>query len=400
MLAWEVASRYAAPDPMAKGGETAQAGYGTELEEGTQGGKEALHQVPAHPNDSTQPTRRSDRTDAARDGRAAAAGDDAELVTLLAQARQDVLAQLRRRIIGQQGVVDLLLTALFARGHGLFVGVPGLAKTSLVTSLAQVLSLESNRIQFTPDLMPSDITGTEVLEQDAVSATRTFRFIPGPIFTNILLADEINRTPPKTQAALLQVMEEGRVTVGGRTYRLQAPHLVFATQNPIEQEGTYPLPEAQLDRFLFQIDVDYPNADEECEIVQRTTSCGEPALKPVLARAQILELQGLVRRVPAAQHVVAHAVALVRASRPGEPQAPKTVKDFVAFGGGPRACQALVLGAKARAVLNGRFAADTEDLRALLRPSLNHRLVLNFRAEAEGVGVGHIVDELLAAVRP
>lgn len=324
---------------------------------------------------------------------------DVERVSELARAKQQVLEQLHRRIVGQEAAVELLLVALFARGHGLLVGVPGLAKTSLVTSLAQTLSLSANRIQFTPDLMPSDITGTDVLEQDVTTGERRFRFLRGPIFTNILLADEINRTPPKTQAALLQAMEEQRVTASGTTHPIEAPYLVFATQNPIEQEGTYPLPEAQLDRFMLQIEMGYPAADEELEIVRRTTAPEPEQLRAVLSREDILELQGLVRRVPVAPHVIAHAVALVRASRPSEPGVAERVKAYVSFGAGPRASQALILAAKARAVLAGRYAAEIDDVRALALPILRHRLVMSFRAEAEGVRPADVIDTLLRSVR-
>jgi len=325
---------------------------------------------------------------------------DVERVEALAVARREMLTQLERRIVGQQEVIELLLVALFARGHGLFVGVPGLAKTLLIQTLAQVLSLDSNRIQFTPDLMPSDITGTDVLEEDPATGKRVFRFVPGPVFTNILLADEINRTPPKTQAALLQSMAEHRVTAGGRTYPLDAPYLVFATQNPIEQEGTYPLPEAQLDRFLFQVDVGYPSAAEEEEIVKRTTAPLGPPPSAVLSKPEILALQELVPRVPVADHVVSHAVALTRASRPDEKSAPDAVARYLAFGAGPRASQALVLGAKARAVLDGRFVAEVEDVRALAEPVLRHRLVPSFRAEAEGVRSATLIDAILDHVSP
>jgi MoxR-like ATPase len=324
---------------------------------------------------------------------------DVERVTALARAKKQLLEQLHLRIVGQEQAIELLLVALFARGHGLLVGVPGLAKTSLVTSLAQTLSLSANRIQFTPDLMPSDITGTDVLDQDMATGERRFRFIPGPIFTNILLADEINRTPPKTQAALLQAMEEQRVTASGTTHLIEAPYLVFATQNPIEQEGTYPLPEAQLDRFMLQIEMGYPNADEELEIVRRTTAPQPEQLHAVLSREDILDLQLLVRRVPVAQHVIAHAVQLVRASRPSEPGAQERVKAYVAFGAGPRASQALILAAKARAVLAGRYAAEIEDVRALALPVLRHRLVMSFRAEAEGVRPADLIETLLQSER-
>ncbi len=329
----------------------------------------------------------------------AEAHDDVENVQHLAVAKMRVISELKKRIVGQDDVIELMLVCLFARGHGLFVGVPGLAKTLLITTLAEVLSLRSNRIQFTPDLMPTDITGTDVLEEDAASGERRFRFVRGPVFTNVLLADEINRTPPKTQAALLQAMAEGRVTAGGKTYPLEAPYLVFATQNPIEQEGTYPLPEAQLDRFLFQIDVDYPSEDEEVEIVQRTTSPLDEAPVPVLEREAILALQDLVPRVPVAPHVVQHAVAIARASRPDVAGCPDTVKQFVAFGAGPRASQALILGAKARAVLDGRFAAEIEDVRHLAQPVLRHRVVASFRAESERVSATDVINAILEAVR-
>ncbi|MDH5676474.1 MAG: MoxR family ATPase [Myxococcales bacterium] len=324
-----------------------------------------------------------------------AATDDLQLVSRLGQARTGVLEQLRTRIIGQDEVIELLLIALFARGHGLLVGVPGLAKTSLVTNLARTLSLESNRIQFTPDLMPTDITGTDVMEQDPETGERRFRFVPGPVFTNVLLADEINRTPPKTQAALLQAMEEQRVTAGGVTHPLPPPYLVFATQNPIEQEGTYPLPEAQLDRFMLEIQVGYPSSEDEVEIVRRTTAPAQPEPRAVLERAEIIALQELVRRVPIADHVIEYAVGLTRRSRPDSPDAPEAVKNYVAFGAGPRAGQSLVLGAKARAALQGRFAAEREDVSALLRPMLRHRLVMNFRGEAEGVGASEAITALL-----
>ena len=327
--------------------------------------------------------------------------DDAAQVERLAEARRRIVAEIKKRIVGQDDVIELMLVSLFARGHGLFVGVPGLAKTLLITTLAEVLSLESNRIQFTPDLMPSDITGTDVLEEDA-RGERRFRFVRGPVFTNVLLADEINRTPPKTQAALLQAMAEGRVTAGGKTYPLEAPYLVFATQNPIEQEGTYPLPEAQLDRFLFQIDVGYPSEDEEVEIVRRTTAPEGAPPSAVLGREEILALQELVPRVPVAPHVVEHAVALVRASRPDgahTKSVPEVVRSYVAFGAGPRASQALILGAKARAVLDGRFAAEVDDVRALAHPGLRHRIVASFRAEAEGVKASDVIGAILESVR-
>jgi MoxR-like ATPase len=334
------------------------------------------------------------------------ANDDLRAVEEIARARSEIKAEVEKRIIGQQAVIDQLLTSLFARGHCLFVGVPGLAKTLLISTLADVLNLSFNRIQFTPDLMPSDITGTDVLEEDHATGRRAFRFIRGPLFANIVLADEINRTPPKTQAALLQAMQEYRVTAGGETHTLTAPFLVFATQNPIEQEGTYPLPEAQLDRFMFQVDVGYPSDDEEIEIVKQATSAYRPAPRKVLSPERILALQELVLRVPVADHVVRYAVALVRATRPPQKGTPAAsakldfIRENVAFGAGPRASQYLILGAKARAILDGRPAPSVEDVRALARPTLQHRLITNFHAEAEGVKTPHLIDRLLDVIRP
>ena len=324
---------------------------------------------------------------------------DLEAVQELADARRLLVTEIEKRIVGQRQVVDTLLVSLFARGHCLFVGVPGLAKTLLISTVADVLDLSFNRIQFTPDLMPSDITGTDVLEEDHTTGRRTFRFVRGPIFANLLLADEINRTPPKTQAALLQAMQEYRVTAGGETYPLDLPFLVFATQNPIEQEGTYPLPEAQLDRFMFYVTVSYPSADEEQQIVRSTTVAQRPPLKRVLSPHKIRDLQDHVLRVPAADHVVKHAVDLVRATRPGEPGAPDFVKENVAWGAGPRASQYLILGAKSRAILDGRMAAAEEDVRALARNVLVHRVLTNFRAESEGVTSAQLVDRLLEKVK-
>ncbi len=330
-----------------------------------------------------------------------APSEDADLAAVrdLAEARTSMLAEIEKRIVGQREVVDQLLVSLFARGHCLFVGVPGLAKTLLISTVAEVLHLSFNRIQFTPDLMPSDITGTDVLEEDHTTGRRAFRFVQGPIFANLLLADEINRTPPKTQAALLQAMQEYRVTAGGRTYPLELPFLVFATRNPIEQEGTYPLPEAQLDRFMFYVNVHYPSAEEEVEIVRSTTAASRRPLQRVLSPERIRELQALVLRVPAADHVIRHAVELVRLTRPKEPGAPDFVKDFVEWGAGPRASQYLVLGAKARAILDGRMVASVEDVRALARPVLVHRVITSFRAESDGVTSEDIVARLLEKVR-
>ncbi len=334
-----------------------------------------------------------------------AGATDAELVAELGGARRRILGEIKKRVVGQEAVVDQLLISLFARGHCLFVGVPGLAKTLLISTLAESLSLSFNRIQFTPDLMPSDITGTDVLEEDHTTGRRAFRFVQGPVFANVLLADEINRTPPKTQAALLQAMQEKRVTAGGRTYQLPEPFLVFATQNPIEQEGTYPLPEAQLDRFLFMVDVGYPSHDEEVQIVRSTTSGAQQTLTHILGPEQIRALQELVLRVPCADHVITHAVELVRRTRPpgaglkGAKGDSSFVGQFVSWGAGPRASQALVLGAKARAALDGRPAATVEDVRALAEPVLRHRVLTNFHAEAEGVDSRAVIAQLLKELK-
>jgi len=325
--------------------------------------------------------------------------EELQAVEEMARSREEILSEMRKVIVGQDRVVDLFLIALFSRGHSLFVGVPGLAKTLMVSTLAQILNLSFSRIQFTPDLMPADITGSEVLEEDPSSGQRRFRFIKGPIFANVILADEINRTSPKTQAALLQSMQEYQVTCGGGTYKLELPFLVFATQNPIEQEGTYPLPEAQLDRFMFEIDVGYPDFDEEVEIVRTTTGPSEPELKKVLDKERILQLQELVRRVPVADYVVRYAVRLVRASRPTDPLAPEFVREWVAWGAGPRASQYLILGGKARALINGRFAVSTDDVKALAEPVLKHRIIVNYRAEAEGIDSSKIIQRLLREIK-
>jgi MoxR-like ATPase len=326
--------------------------------------------------------------------------NDLAAVARLQEAYANICEETRKVIVGQDKVIEEMLVTVFARGHCLLVGVPGLAKTMIIQTLAQCLSLDFGRIQFTPDLMPSDITGTEVLEEDHATGKRVFRFIRGPVFANLVLADEINRTPPKTQAALLQSMQEYKVTAGGQTYDLDLPFLVFATQNPIEQEGTYPLPEAQLDRFMFQVDVGYPSAEEEEEIVRQQTSDYRATLDRVLSPERIRELQNLVLRVPAADHVVKYAVALNRATRPDSANAPDFVKAHVSWGGGPRASQYLVLAGKARAILDGRFAVSTEDLRALAKPTLQHRIILNYKAEAEGVTPAQVVDRLLETIQP
>jgi MoxR-like ATPase len=315
----------------------------------------------------------------------------------LAGAREKILAQVRQVIVGQDQVIDELLLGLFADGHCLLVGVPGLAKTLLISTLARVLDLEFRRIQFTPDLMPSDITGTEILEENRATGQRTFKFVHGPVFANLILADEINRTPPKTQAALLQAMQEKEVTAAGQTFRLDLPFFVLATQNPIELEGTYPLPEAQLDRFMFNILVDYPTETQEIEIVNTTTGVRAPAIERVMSAADIVRLQQVVRQVPVSEHVVRYAVRLARATRPND-GGPAFVRDWVAWGAGPRASQYLVLGAKARAILRGRETPAVEDVQAVAPAVFRHRIVTNFNAEAEGVKADRIVEMLVREV--
>ena len=320
-------------------------------------------------------------------------GNDVALFESLAETRQNLLTEIRKVIVGQEAVVDQMLTALFAQGHCLFIGVPGLAKTLLVSTTAQALGLSFNRIQFTPDLMPSDITGTEVLEEDKSTGQRSLRFIEGPVFTNLLLADEINRTPPKTQAALLQAMQEREVSAAGQSRPLDRPFQVFATQNPIEQEGTYPLPEAQLDRFMFSIDVGYPTEAEEIEIVRRTLRGSEHQVSPVVTREQLLALQDLIRRMPSSEAVDRMAVRLARATRPG-PEAPTAVNEWVQWGAGPRASQYLSLGARVWAALHGHEVPSLEDVVAVAPSVLSHRLLLNFQAEAQGVEA----SDVLAAI--
>jgi MoxR-like ATPase len=323
--------------------------------------------------------------------------DDIALADKMKLGRQQIIAELQKRIIGQSDVIELILLSLFVGGNSLLVGVPGLAKTLLIATLAKVLELKFNRIQFTPDLMPSDITGTDIIQEDA-SGRRSMVFAPGPIFANIVLADEINRTPPKTQSALLEAMQEHRVTIQGRTYDLVEPFFVFATQNPIELEGTYPLPEAQLDRFMFHIVIEHPPEDEEFDVVRATTAIIDPHYKQPVNGADLVAFQRLVRRVPVADAVMRYALHIVRTSRPKSPQAPETVKKFVAFGASVRAAQYLVLGAKARALTSGRYHVSYEDIRALAHPVLRHRVLTNFRAESEGVTSDQIIDELLTAV--
>jgi len=323
---------------------------------------------------------------------------DLEAVEFLKKARQTLIEEIEKVIVGQHEVINQLLMALFSRGHCLLIGVPGLAKTLLISTLARILDLEFNRIQFTPDLMPSDIIGTEIIQDDISTGERRLRFLKGPVFANVVLADEINRTPPKTQAALLQSMQEYKVSVGGVTYDLEQPFFVLATQNPIELEGTYPLPEAQLDRFMFNIYVDYPKAEEEIEIVLSTTSALEPQLDTIMSGADILRLQEIIRKVPAAEHVVRYAVELVRSTRPNDGTCPDAIKNWISWGAGPRASQYLVLGAKARAVMYGRYHISCEDIRAVSKPVLRHRILTSFNAEADGIDSLHIIDELLKIV--
>ena len=327
-------------------------------------------------------------------------GDDIEAVKALNAAYKRMTEQLARVIVGQSQVIEQILVAIFCRGHALLVGVPGLAKTLMISTTSQLLHLTFKRIQFTPDLMPSDITGTDVLEEDRTTGKRVFRFVHGPVFSNMILADEINRTPPKTQAALLEAMQEHMVTAGETTYALPEPFFVLATQNPIEQEGTYPLPEAQLDRFMFNIMVDYPTADEEMAIIKQVTGTYQAELDVTLTGEDILRLQEIVRRVPVADHVVQYARDLARASRPNQPEAPPFISELVQWGAGPRAGIYLILAAKARAILHGRYHATTEDVRAVALPVLRHRVITTFNAEAAGISPDEIVSRLLAEVKP
>lgn len=321
-----------------------------------------------------------------------------EIILKLREAKKAIENELKKVIIGQEAVIEKILITLIANGHALIIGVPGLAKTLIVNTLAQVLNLSFKRIQFTPDLMPSDITGTEIIEEDKTTGKREFRFVKGPIFANIILADEINRTPPKTQAALLQAMQEYKVTVGNETYPLPQPFLVLATQNPIEMEGTYPLPEAQLDRFMFSINITYPSKEEEKEIVKTTTSAYNPQITPILSAKEILELQSLLRKVPVAEEIVDYAVNLVRATRPQE-NSYKIIKDYVSWGASVRASQYLVLGAKGKAILDGRPTPTIDDIREVACSVLRHRIVLNFAAEADGVTADYIIENLLREIK-
>ena len=320
---------------------------------------------------------------------------DMQAVQRLNNSYRQIKAELSKVIVGQENVIDELLIAIFARGHCMLEGVPGLAKTLLIHTLADTLTLKFNRIQFTPDLMPSDITGTEVIQENKATGGREFKFLAGPLFANVILADEINRTPPKTQAALLEAMQEHQVTTAGTRRKLEEPFFVLATQNPIEQEGTYPLPEAQLDRFMFKIFVDYPSEDEEFEIVKKTTAPFRPVLAKTLSAAEIIELQEIVRRVPVADHVIRYAMKLVRMTRVSKGDTPKFVTDNVSWGAGPRASQYLILGGKARAILQGRYYVSTEDIAEVALPTLRHRIITNFNAEAEGINSDKIVQQML-----
>ena len=324
--------------------------------------------------------------------------DDAKAVEKLGEARDAVVSELRKTIVGMDDVINEMMIAIFARGHCLLVGVPGLAKTLLVSSLAETMSLSFKRIQFTPDLMPSDITGTELLQEDPETHERRFKFQKGPVFTNLLLADEINRTPPKTQAALLEAMQEKRISSGGEDFKLDEPFFVLATQNPIEQEGTYPLPEAQLDRFLFNIMVKYPSKSEELDIMRSVTNDEEPKLKEVVDGPTILEFQHLVRRIPVADHVFEYAAALVRATRPDEPDAPEFVKKLMSWGAGPRASLNLILAGKARAALRGRCHVSTDDVREVCLPILRHRVIPNFAARSEKMTSDSLIEKLLEEI--
>ena len=323
---------------------------------------------------------------------------DVEAAERLKAGYDKLRQELARVIVGQDAVVDQLIVALFARGHCLLTGVPGLAKTLMISSLAETLRLKFNRIQFTPDLMPTDITGTEIIQEDKASGARELVFIEGPVFSNVLLADEINRTPPRTQAALLEAMQERQVTTAGQRRALPDPFFVLATQNPIEQEGTYPLPEAQLDRFMFNVVVDYPDSADEVEILRRTTMAEPPELPAVMSGEEIIELQQLVRRVPVADDMLNYAARLVRATRPDSDEAPGFVKESLKWGAGPRAGQYLVLGAKTRAVIRGRFHVSMEDIQRCARPVLRHRILTNYSAQAEGIRPDDIIDRLLETV--
>jgi len=329
---------------------------------------------------------------------AAPRASDRNVMEKLVKVREVMMREIHRVIVGQEEVINQLFIAMFCRGHCLVVGVPGLAKTLMVQTIARLFTLKFNRVQFTPDLMPSDITGTEIIEEDVKSGRRHFRFVKGPIFANIVLADEINRTPPKTQSALLQAMQEYYVTSGGQDYALDPPFFVLATQNPIEQEGTYPLPEAQLDRFMFMVNIDYPTNEEERQIVKATTREVEAKPRSVLKGTDVLAIQEIVRRVPVSDHVINDAIHLVRATRPTSEEAPQFIKDWLTWGAGPRAAQYLVLGAKASAIMSGRYNVSCKDIRAMALPVLRHRLFTNFTADAEGITPDVIIEKLLEVI--
>ena len=319
---------------------------------------------------------------------------DVELVERLNEKIKRIKSEIAKRIVGQDEIIDQLLISLFSRGHCLLVGVPGLAKTLLIKTVAEVMDLKFSRIQFTPDLMPSDITGTEIIEEDSVSRKRDFKFIAGPIFANIILADEINRTPPKTQAALLEAMQEHKVTAAGVTYQLPEPFFVLATQNPIEQEGTYPLPEAQLDRFMFNLWLDYPSFDEEIKVVQTTTSQYDAKIEKILSAEEIIEFQNLVRKVPVAENVINFAVKVANMTRPTNGNSPQFIKDWITWGAGPRASQYLTLAAKTRAVMHGRYTPNIDDIKIAMPPVLRHRIITNFSAEADGIKSLDVIERL------
>jgi MoxR-like ATPase len=322
--------------------------------------------------------------------------NDVELVKYLNKKHAELKNEVSKVIIGQQNTIDLIIIAILSRGHSLLVGVPGLAKTLLVKTLSEVLELKFSRIQFTPDLMPSDIIGTEIIEEDLTIGSKSFKFVKGPIFANMILSDEINRTPPKTQAALLEAMQEHKVTAAGTTYILDEPFYVLATQNPIEHEGTYPLPEAQLDRFMFNVWLDYPSKSEEGDIIKYTTSMYTPHLDIVLKKDEIIQLQSLVRRVPVSDNVVNYTVNLVNKTRPTNNNSPQYIKDWISWGAGPRASQYLILGAKTNAILDGRFTPEIDDIKKVATPVLRHRLITNFNAEADGIKTTDIIDRLIA----
>lgn len=324
---------------------------------------------------------------------------DIEAVEKLKEARDRIKNEIKKVIIGQEKVIDELLIALLSNGHCLLIGVPGLAKTLMISTIARIMDLKFSRIQFTPDLMPSDITGTEIIQENVSTGERTFRFVKGPVFANIILADEINRTPPKTQSALLQAMQEHEVTAGGETYKLSEPFFVLATQNPIEQEGTYPLPEAQLDRFMFNIYIDYPSQEEENLIVKTTTSAYSQDLNKVMGSEEIVRLQKLARRVPVSDHVINYAVRIARFTRPNKSDSLTYIKNWVSWGVGPRASQYMILGSKTKAILDGRYTPSCDDVREVALPVLRHRIVTSFNAEADGVGTYEIVGKLLKDVK-